>query len=67
MAGVGSQGVVDYTNTTSASATGVVATGDVGGATVVAYVNPAPPVSAYIQTLSGLNITTLSGAYIVTE
>ena len=39
--GVGTSGVVDYTNTTSASATGVVAVGGIGDTGVVAY--PVPP------------------------
>ena len=65
MAEVGTRGVVDYTNTTSASATGVVATGGIGDRTVVAY--PNPPENAFLQTLSSLYLVTLSGAYIVTE
>ena len=65
MSAVGTKGVVDYTNTTSASATGVVATGGIGDRTVVAY--PNPPENAFLQTLSSLYITTLSGAYLVTD
>ena len=62
---VGSKGVVDYTNTTSASATGVVATGAIGGGGVVA--EPVPPSTKFLITLNGQYIVTLSGAYIVTK
>ena len=65
MAGVGSSGVVDYTNTTSSSATGVVATGGIGDRTVTA--NPNPPQNEFLQTLNSQYLVTLSGAYIVTE
>ena len=65
MASIGTSGVVDYTNTTSASATGVIATGGIGDRGVTAY--PNPPQNAFLQTLSSLYLTTLSGAYLVTE
>ena len=65
MGAIGSKGVSDYTNTTSASATGVVATGAIGGAGVIA--EPVPPTTKLLVTLNGLYIVTLSGAYIVTK
>lgn len=65
MSSIGSSGVVDYTNTTSASATGVIATGGIGDRGVTAY--PNPPDNAFLQTQSGLYFVTLAGAYIVTD
>lgn len=65
MANIGSKGVVDYTNTTSASATGVVATGGIGDRTVCAY--PVPPTTKFLVTLNSYYITTLAGAYLVTK
>lgn len=65
MAEVGTSGVVDYTNTTSSSATGVVATGGIGDRTVTAY--PNPPDNAFLQTQSSLYLVTLTGAYLVTD
>ena len=64
MPNIGTSGVENYTNTTSASATGVVATGGIGDSTVVVY--PVPPATGFLIALNGQYITTLSGAYIVT-
>ena len=65
MPNIGSFGVVDYTNTTSASATGVVATGGIGDVTVVAY--PVPPTTGFIITQDAQYLLTESGSYIITQ
>lgn len=64
MGAIGSSGVTDYTNTTSASATGVMATGGVGGGTVSAY--PSPATTDFIVTQSGQYIVTESDFYLIT-
>jgi hypothetical protein len=61
---VGSSGVADYTNTTTASAVEVVATGGIGGSGVVAQYG-APP-DTYIVTDSGSYLVTDSGLFLVT-
>ncbi len=63
--GVGTSGVVDYTNTTSASATGVVAVGGIGDTGVVAY--PVPPSTGFLVTENMYNIVTESNSYLITE
>lgn len=65
MPNIGSSGVENYTNTTSASATGVVATGNIGDSTVVAY--PVPPTIGFLIALNGQYLVTLSGSYIITD
>ena len=63
--GIGTSGVCDYTNTTSASATGVVAVGGTGDNGVVAY--PVPPRTGFIVTESMINIITENNNYLITE
>jgi len=63
--GIGASGVIDYTNTTSASATRVVAVGDIGDTGVVAY--PVPPSTGFLATENMFNIVTESNSYLITE
>ena len=65
MPNIGSSGVENYTNTTSASATGVVATGDIGDSTVVVY--PVSPATGLLITQSGLYLITEDSNYLITE
>jgi hypothetical protein len=64
MSGVGSGEVADYTNTTTANAQGVVATGDVGGAGTVAQYVPLTP--TFIVTNGGDFLVTDAGNFLVT-
>ena len=60
---VGNSGVENYTNTTSANAIEVVATGDLGDAGVVAQYQSISPI--FIVTDSGSFLTTDSGLFLV--
>lgn len=62
---IGTSGVVDYTNTTTASATGVVATGGIAGPGVSAF--PTPPNVKYLSTINHSLIVTLSNKFLVTQ
>ena len=65
MPNIGSTGVANYTNTTSASATGVVATGGIGDSTVVAY--PIPATTGLLISQDGLYLITQDANYLITE
>jgi hypothetical protein len=65
---VGFGGVSNYANTTQGTSTGVVATGDVGGAGVAVLGSISPPSTAtYLVTESGNRLITESGNYLITE
>ena len=63
--GVGTSGVVDYVNTTSSLATGVIANGTVGGIGVVAEYSGSIYWEYYLVTESGDKILTENSDYLM--